>query len=212
MMAKLDFGWAVRGGSADAGGGTRVTLTHQQIADLVAPSGSIIACDPLEATGTVPFAIPVPPGRYPVLLCIAHFVAQADQRVAASIVQFGHRPPIRWELAVGRELAGRTLPAGERFGYGVDSGLGCFMDSVAAQAFMALQDTDDDCLEELGEKLEETHVPTWGWATVVADVTSGANVVCFHAGWGDGFYSSYLGLDETGGIACLLTDFGIVRT
>ena len=84
------------------------------------------------------------------------------------------------------------------------------MDSVAARAFVALLDADADYAEEVTEELEEHYTDTWGWANIVADTASGANVICFHSGWGDGFYASYFGYDDAGAIVCLLTDFGVI--
>ncbi len=67
-MSKLDFGWALREGAAYAVGTASMSLRHSRVADLVLPSGAIIACDPLVAPETESFAIAVPPGRYPVML------------------------------------------------------------------------------------------------------------------------------------------------
>lgn len=67
-MSKLDFGWAVQEDATDAVGTASMSLRHSRVADLVLPSGAIIACDPLVAPETEPFAIAVPPGRYPVML------------------------------------------------------------------------------------------------------------------------------------------------
>ncbi|WP_225764994.1 DUF4241 domain-containing protein [Inquilinus sp. Marseille-Q2685] len=38
-----------------------------------------------------------------------------------------------------------------------------------------------------------------------------ANVAMFSSGWRDGFYASYFGLDETGRVVALVTDFGVVE-
>ncbi len=48
---------------------------------------------------------------------------------------------------------------------------------------MALLDADADYAEAMIEKLEERYTDTWGWATVVVDAASKANVICFHSGW-----------------------------
>jgi hypothetical protein len=49
-----------------------------------------------------------------------------------------------------------------------------------------------------------------GWAVVTLDPGSGANLVAFESGAGDGSYPSYWGLDEAGLPAALVTDFGLL--
>ncbi len=41
------------------------------------------------------------------------------------------------------------------------------------------------------------------------DEATGANIIAFSSGWGDGCYASYWGYDADGKIACLITDFGV---
>lgn len=47
------------------------------------------------------------------------------------------------------------------------------------------------------------------WANLTIDNSTGANVITFSTGWGDGGYVSYWGYDATDDIACLVTDFAL---
>ncbi len=49
------------------------------------------------------------------------------------MLNLGKQAPVKWELAtrIGEDLS--TLSANEVFGYGVDSGTGCFMDADVGQ-------------------------------------------------------------------------------
>ncbi|MDB9527506.1 DUF4241 domain-containing protein [Oscillatoria sp. CS-180] len=51
-----------------------------------------------------------------------------------------------------------------------------------------------------------------GWANFCIDENTGANVVAFNSGWGDGGYASYWGYGADGEIACLVTDFELFRS
>jgi hypothetical protein len=46
----------------------------------------------------------------------------------------------------------------------------------------------------------------------VPDATKPDNVAIFSSGWGDGVYTTYVGLDEHGEVVCLLTDFEIIES
>ena len=89
----------------------------------------------------------------------------------------------------------RMLAPGQRFGYPVDAGTGCFADATA--------DIDaDDVLAQIGAHEEVT----WSWA-LSAGAEGGHRVVAFSSGFGDGIYATWIGRGEHGEIACLVTDF-----
>ncbi|MDQ5824735.1 MAG: DUF4241 domain-containing protein [Chloroflexota bacterium] len=186
----------------------RVRLERREIADLVIVSGKVVACDPFTIYEDVlPFDLKVAPGRYPVVLSIAHVEENNDQRVAYAMLRFGEGQPVRWELATwpGKGLA--DLGEGEVFGYGVDAGTGSFMDEVAARKLTH----DEDLIDKLLDDSHENYVDTWSWTNFVVDEETGANVVSFSSGFGDGFYPSYLAFDEGDRLVALVTDFGVVQ-
>jgi hypothetical protein len=175
-------------------------LEYQSALDLIVTSGRIIACDPYYCGEEKPFKECIPLGRYPVILCVAHF-QNGDQRVALAALRISESSPVRWEIATrpGEDEA-------SRHGYCVDSATGCFMDADAA--FWAAERTQN---EETFFEDQMTYLPTWGWVNVSLDSLSAANVVAFSSGWGDGSYPTFFGYDATGQPACLITDFGVLQ-
>jgi hypothetical protein len=175
-------------------------LDYQSALDLTVPSGRIMACDPYSCGDEKPFNQPIPPGRYPVTLCIASF-HNSDQRVALAALHISETLPVRWEIA--------TRPGEERttsHGYCVDSAIGCFMDAEAVGWVAETTEGNPELFEE-----RMSYVPTWGWVNMASDSSDAANVVAFSSGWGDGGYPSFFGYDATDQPVCLITDFGVLE-
>lgn len=189
-------------------GGT-VAVEVPQLGTLRLPSGALIACDPTylrpvdpDASEWVtksysywqshhPFTVTVPPGDYPVVLSRFRWLSGSGPTVAAVKVWVGDGPVDSWEMAVraGEDL--RTLPDGGFFGFGVDAGTGCFFDATAAAA-LARQ------TREFVLGVEQSRELT--------DDASGANLIAFSSGWGDGSYPVWIGRTASGDIACFVAD------
>jgi hypothetical protein len=209
-MEHTDFALAFQDGATIADGqGTLATMRVQSLGELVAPSGQIIACDPLTAIEPAPFAQRIAPGRYPVLASLAA-LANGDQRVACAMLRLSDAPVVRWEMArlEGQERV--ALQTGEFFGYSIDAGVGCFMDAQAATALDARYDSDESYDEALIDAMEANRAQQLDYANVTLDELSGVNVVMFESGWGDGVYISYWGFDGDDAPACLVTDFSVL--
>lgn len=227
MVTQLDYTRAFVDGAValtvfqdDTGAGERCTLHVHVLGDLVVTSGHIVACDPLVMLDTHPLAATIPLGRYPVLLSVAAF-AHGDQRVAFALLRLSDHAAVRWENAVPQGRSLEALQPGHVYGYPVDAGTGCFMDTDAARALAAPSTPTTagqegavgegrDLSEELLKLQEQTYVNTWSWANLVTDPETGANVIAFSSGLGDGFYSSYWGYDAAEERVALMTDFVIV--
>lgn len=209
--------------------GTLDEVSQARVETLSLPTGRLVACDPLVfLRGADPFARPVKAGEHAVWL------GQREDETAFAMVRFGNGKIATWEVA--------RCPGEEEVegwpGYGVDSGVGCFVDLSAVEAFIR----DDDALEErLAGKLEEEAIdaddplayhearqrlrdeagdPLGGIVealgrkravSVILDEKSGANLVAFRTGAGDGVYASFWGLDAKGKPVCLVTDFGLIE-
>lgn len=188
--------------------GALATMRVYSLGELVAPSGVIVACDPLTAIAPKPFARRIAPGRYPILVSVAQ-LADGDQRVACAQVRLSDAPVARWEMArlEGQEQV--ALGEGEFFGYAVDAGVGCFMDAQAASALDAHYERDESYDEALIDALEAHHTDSWDYADIALDEGSGLNAIMFTSGWGDGVYASYWGYDASGAPVCLVTDFSL---
>lgn len=185
----------------------RVTLGLRAAGDLTVTSGRVVACDPLTSPGTEPFTRVVPVGTFPVTLSVAHF-EDGDRRVAGALVRFGDGAPASWELALHPGEDPAELGEDEIFGYPVDSGTGCFMDAETARLVDQQMDAGRYA-DALDAELEKTYEDTWSWTNVEFDPETGANLVAFSAGVGDGRYASYFGLDAAGAVLCLATDFSL---
>ena len=127
------------------------------------------------------------------------------------MLRFNEQAPIKWELAtkLGEDLS--VLSGNQVFGYGVDSGTGCFMDADAGQIIVD-NTWDSETYEEslscqLVEALEENYSLGFNWANMCVDDSTHANVIAFDSGEGDGFYASYFGLEAEGCIVAVVTEF-----
>jgi hypothetical protein len=190
-------------------------VERREVGKLDVPTGRLVACDPLVFPETQPFRRRVPPGRYSVILSIAHIPpaegkGTADQRIACAMLCLGRRVPRRWQMAVQTGQRLRGLKPNEFYGYPVDSGTGCFMDLKAARVLDGRMHDDPDYFERLLKAAEPVSVPTRDWADFQLDTELGLNVVFFSSGFGDGTYPSYWGFDGAGGLACLVTDFRVL--
>ena len=156
-------------------------------------SGWIVARDPL-AGDAAPFARRFAPGVHEVELLLE--TAQDDTRVALARVVFSREAPVGFELALREGEDVRALAPGQLFGFGVDAGTACFCDA-----------SEDANPNALLADLEAHMATTWSWA-VALDEGGGHRMVAFSSGYGDGIYSSWVGLDASGEPVCLVTDFG----
>jgi hypothetical protein len=182
-----------------------IRLTHRQIGELWLPSGELVASDPFVNPEAQPFKVRLPRGAFAVLLSIAEIAA--DQRVAYAIVRFKQTPPVAWEMLTAGNQDVSTLKAGEIFGYGVDSGTGCFIDRSAARALDKVMREQENFFEIMIAEMEKTYRHTWSWL----DMKFGdGNLIAFSSGYGDGFYASYAGRDTDGEVSAVVTDFAVV--
>ena len=99
------------------------------IGDLLVTSGRVIDGCPVTVTNAIPISVDFPVGVYPVQLAIARH--DDDERVAFSRILFSPNPVARWEVAVDRGQAPLPLSDTSVYGYGVDGGVGLFIDSAA---------------------------------------------------------------------------------
>lgn len=182
--------------------GSLIEIEHHVVGELAVPTGWLGASDPFtthfEARDGA-FAVRAPVGTFPVELAIARFV-NGDRRVACARVCFDRAAPaVRWEMAL-RE-GERTPGADEAAGYGVDTGMGSFYD-LAVRA-----EVDEATSEAWLAATDRNQVLSW---TSHVAALGGANVVMFSSGWGDGFYTTWWGLDAADRPVELVTDFELL--
>jgi Protein of unknown function (DUF4241) len=208
VMEIIDYSQLIRDGVEVQSAFGNATLRCHNIGDMVARSGQIVACDPFVDPQTAAFSVCLSPGRYPVVLSVAHF-DDRDQRVAYAALKISDSKPCHWEMAHLPDQDITALEENHIFCYGVDSGTGCFMDVEAAHALNTKMDADDNYFETLIGEMEKTYVHTWSWANVEMDPVTKANVMMFSSGLGDGCYASYFAFDQGHHPVLLVTDFGV---
>jgi hypothetical protein len=173
---------------------------------LQVPTGSIVACDGIVYNNAKPFAQKVARGEYEVSVLVSNegTDSEPNERFAMAKLAISDKPAVRWEMAV--------VNPKEPFGYGVDAGVGSFMDEKTHQEYEAFADglykenPDSNLYDDfLEDKFEEGGQ----WANIVIPNTS-HNVIIFSSGWGDGAYDSFWGYDADDNICALVTDFQVL--
>lgn len=178
------------------------------------PSGRVLACDPLiELEDRPPYIQTVPPGTYPVTICVRPSEKYGD-RYACVKVTVSDASPVRYELAmVGDEDLDEGLEDGDYFGFVVDAGMGCITDVETQNAFREYwakrleEDEDIDPYNDLFcDLLEESYNENpryqreggdWvNWTVPGTDLS----IPIFASGWGDGVYPCYFGYDSDGSV------------
>jgi Protein of unknown function (DUF4241) len=173
-------------------------IDRVRIGTLALPTGRVIACDPYYSGDATAFSKSVCPGEYPVDLSIASFTS-TNQHVALAILVFRDAQPVSWELA--HFDGGQVV-------YGVDYGVGCFMDANAVPLVCAKLDEGE---QFLADRMSINNEAARDWQNIELDRNNRLNLIVFPSGRGDGAYSSYWGFDDNDDVVCLVTDFDILE-
>jgi uncharacterized protein DUF4241 len=182
--------YAKRSGDRDFGsffeaGGDCVTPGRLRVS-----SGGVLATDPLVNLIVGPFKRSVPNGDYPVYLAFDH----EESAFSFALLQLGASRPVRWQEEGTLAL--------------VDSGTSCFVDGATAREVDRRDSAD--AKPSLLDVMYQAGFEKQRWANLCVDPETGANLIAFQSGVGDGSYPSYWGLDERGALVALVTDFRIV--
>lgn len=176
-----------------------------QIGKIKIETGKIVACDIIGMLDHEPFSQEFPVGEFPVQLAIAN--TTNDKRIAFSRIKFSDEPVVKWQLAIKKGQRQLPLYGKTFYGYGVDAGVGMFVDEQACKAFNNISDSNP-CIEDIMFKeMDKIYPPTCGYVIFNFD---NHNLACFSSGYGDGTYATYIGYDSSGKPCRLLTDFGII--
>ncbi len=172
------------------------------VAQVPLPTGEVVVGDPL--------ALPwrrlvdrVPPGTYPVEDIFLTSERRVDPYLMGTVLWIRREPPAAWRMALahGEDIA--TLGRGKILCHWLDSGNSGFMDPRTAAV-----------LCRRGRRVERV---IDAWIDRIGPATPGELVIDRRRGHiasisgnelGDGPVASYWGLDASGEIVCLLSDFG----
>ncbi len=180
LGARIDFDRVLAGGTFLSRAG-EVDVRVERIGQ-IALDDAIVAGDPMVLTNDEPALVgALPPGKYEAV------VAWGRERVAAAALMVRGARPTRWTPLADEE--GRAV-------YGVDAGMGCFVDRSALGR--------GGVRSELVRRAREATRPF-----LVKDDRSVAVAVAFPSGFGDGAYPSFLGHDGERAVA-VVTDFGVL--
>jgi len=203
-----------RGGTCESAGLLRIT------------SGRVVACDPLVSLQTDAFTQTIPPGAYPV------FLATHDGDVTHALLRVGEARPVRWAQAL---LPGEVERPGRLFRYSVDSGTGSYVDADSARTVRERDDAIRRwCVADTSKHVDHADAEAWyaqmavcearfgpdlyqqlraagyargRWANGCVDAATGANLIVFTSGAGDGAYPVFIGYAADGAVVALVTDF-----
>jgi hypothetical protein len=183
-------------------------VRNYHVGDLNLPSGKLVACDP----GTYPdphettFNQTFKPGQYSVYITVVH-MALYGGRVALARVQFSEMNPVHWKVGMDNSWGG----------FGTDMAHGSFMDAELAESIQKQLKADEErdewyaTSQQITDRLHQYHknFPASWASNIVYDEATGANIIAFSTGIGDGNYPCYCGYDEKGQLVCALADFWI---
>ena len=188
-------------GTTQPGKITPINLYGVTIGKLKIVSGQIVACDPLHIDEYgIPFTQIFPTGEFPVQLSIAQ-TGEGDL-VAFARIKFSDEPVEKWELALQKGQEPLAVDDEEIHGYGVDGGVGVFIDKETIKTLNL--DASGDIDPELHKAMEKHYHNTWRYTMFG---TGKHNLACFTTGLGDGKYATYIGFDAAGKPCRLLSDF-----
>jgi hypothetical protein len=128
----------------------------------------------------------------PAAVCLHVARYELDERVAFVHVLLTDEAVVTWR---------------ETSGFGVDSGTGGL---GSAEATVAAGSGSEALGEQYLEDLEQHRVNTWTWLNITVDPASGANIIGFSTGFGDGGYPVVVGDDAEGRPASIVIDHVVV--
>lgn len=183
------------------------TVTVDELGPMSFPSGRIVATDPTYGSDDqVPFTATIAPGSHRVQLSrltIRYNGGGEDERIAAARILVSDAPVTAWEMALLPDQDAAELSTGQYYGFGVDSGIGCFLDADAIPALdnIAPMDGGNGPLYDAIDTVPGANI---------TDPATGGNVLAWYSGWGDGSYPVWIGRDATGTAVQVVADMLLV--
>ena len=161
------------------------------------PTGQIVACDPLIVNDMKSFKIIFPQGEFPVLV---HKERESNCIAYVEII-FSDTPISEWKMATTEGQNIEELKGEEIFGYPVESGMGCFMDSETQESLNRLEN------RLFHEHFFDENGAIDQFAFLKPDEEKSGNLFAFETGYGEGFYASYIGFGTDNQPVKIITEF-----
>lgn len=183
-----------------------------EVGKLHVESGFLVASDPLITPDKQEFTQKFPTGNFPVFV---HKERESNCIAYAEVV-FGSQEIAHWEMALceGQDL--QDLKDEEVYGYPVESGMASFMDKDTQTLLNQLEQElfhskGVDFMGIYEEFFHEHFFDDNGaidqYAFLKPYENKDQNIFAFEAGFGEGFYASYIGYDEDKNPVKLVTEF-----
>lgn len=187
------------------------------IGNVSLPSGKVIVRDPLVYLNEdeKPYFTEVPKGDFPVTIAVVKMEEWGDRYAAVKVEFTKEKPVVYREALIGiEELEG--IQKDDIFGFAVDAGLGCIIDTEVVpymDKFIEELDVEniyDDYFAELFAKSyqedprNQRDLGDWiNWNIPGTDY----HIPMFASGFGDGLYPVYFGYDAQGKISGVYIHF-----
>lgn len=199
--------------------GFDIVIHRRSIGELLLPSGRLVACDPISALDSEPFELAIKPGAYPAHLIIAEL--RDEKSVAYAVIELHSSSARRWELAKLPPTQDRSIFDGaEEMAFAVDSTLAAFLDAKTQADLLnyhqIVMPEDNDYERHIWGRINKRRRSGSGWATLDLrrdlniPVDDGRNMLVFDSGFGDGYFSTYLGYDDENRLTRIVTDFEVL--
>jgi hypothetical protein len=183
-----------------------------EVGRIALPTGKLVACDPVITSDMKEFKVHFPTGEFPVLL---HKERETDC-VAYAEIRFTAEDITEWKIATTEGQDTADLKGEEIFGYPVESGMGSFMDLETQDCLNHLEKTlfhrkGGDFMGIYEEFFHEHFFDENGaidqYAFLKPDEEMPGTVFAFEAGYGEGFYASYIGFGKDSQPVKIVTEF-----
>lgn len=193
-------------------------LETYEIGKIHISSGKIVACDPLISPDHAAFSEEFPKGDFPIYI---HKERESNCIAYAEILFETNQPAEHWKLALCENQNIEDLKEGEIFGFPVESGMACLMDKTAQKS---LNDLEQELFHKKGadflgiyEEFFHTHFfdekgAIDQFALLKPYDHKMENIAAFEAGYGEGFYASYIGYSKDNQPVKLISEFIEIET
>lgn len=175
-------------------------------------SGFLVASDPLITTDKQGFTQKFPVGDFQIFV---HKERESNCIAYAEIV-FGNAEIAHWKMAICEGQNLQDLKEDEVFGYPVESGMACFMDQETQVLLNQLEQElfhskGSDFMGIYEEFFHEHFFDENGaidqFALLKPYDDKAHNIFAFEAGFGEGFYASYIGYGQDDKPVKMVTEF-----